>query len=284
MSRLFSRATVTGASLSGANLKALLTALWDALNAGGFSDAVRSTLTTTSSLTTAQCGQLLIDATAGNIVLTLPASGTATDDAFYNLRRIDSSAFSVTVQPAGTDTVEGGASITLPANSATEIQIPGGSANWRVYGIGGPTPAASRAAIGAIALADGAIPGTIVTWGGASVPTGYLSIPVAASTISRTTYAALFAAIGTTWGVGDGSTTFGLPFIPAGYAFLQSNGSPGTQTIGLVQDHSHPITTPLAAASVGGTVAGHPGNTGAIQAVINANLAAGTYVRYYIKF
>lgn len=32
-----------------------------------------------------------------------------------------------------------------------------------------------------------------------------------ASTVSRTTYAALFAAIGTTFGAGDGSTTFGLP-------------------------------------------------------------------------
>jgi microcystin-dependent protein len=29
--------------------------------------------------------------------------------------------------------------------------------------------------------------------------------------ISRTTYAALFAAVGTAWGVGDGSTTFNLP-------------------------------------------------------------------------
>ena len=31
------------------------------------------------------------------------------------------------------------------------------------------------------------------------------------SAVSRTTYAALFAAIGTTWGAGDGSSTFNLP-------------------------------------------------------------------------
>lgn len=31
------------------------------------------------------------------------------------------------------------------------------------------------------------------------------------SAISRATYAALFAKVGTTWGVGDGSTTFNLP-------------------------------------------------------------------------
>ncbi len=42
-----------------------------------------------------------------------------------------------------------------------------------------------------------------------SVPAGYLAED--GSAISRTTYAALFAAIGTTYGAGDGSTTFNLP-------------------------------------------------------------------------
>ena len=42
-----------------------------------------------------------------------------------------------------------------------------------------------------------------------SAPTGWLKANGAA--VSRTTYAALFAAIGTTFGVGDGSTTFNLP-------------------------------------------------------------------------
>jgi hypothetical protein len=148
MSRLFSRATVSGASLTGANMKAMLTALWDAMNSGGFSDASRTTVTTSSTLTTTQCGLLLVDATAGSIVLTLPASGTPADDAFYNLRRIDSTLNTVTVQRAGTDTLEGGVNITLPPNSTTEMQLPSGSANWRVFGIGGPTPAATRAALG----------------------------------------------------------------------------------------------------------------------------------------
>lgn len=42
-----------------------------------------------------------------------------------------------------------------------------------------------------------------------SAPTGYLKANGAA--ISRTTYATLFTAIGTTFGVGDGSTTFNIP-------------------------------------------------------------------------
>lgn len=46
-------------------------------------------------------------------------------------------------------------------------------------------------------------------WFTNSAPTGWLICDGAA--VSRTTYAALFALIGTTYGVGDGSTTFNLP-------------------------------------------------------------------------
>lgn len=42
-----------------------------------------------------------------------------------------------------------------------------------------------------------------------SAPTGYLKANGAA--VSRSTYASLFAAIGTAFGAGDGSTTFNLP-------------------------------------------------------------------------
>ena len=51
--------------------------------------------------------------------------------------------------------------------------------------------------------------GTIVSYAGASVPTGWLLCNGA--NVSRTTYANLFNAIGTRWGAGDGSTTFALP-------------------------------------------------------------------------
>lgn len=55
-----------------------------------------------------------------------------------------------------------------------------------------------------------AIPsGTVNMFAGSSAPTGWLLCDGAA--VSRTTYAALFTAISTTWGVGDGSTTFNVP-------------------------------------------------------------------------
>lgn len=51
--------------------------------------------------------------------------------------------------------------------------------------------------------------GTIVAYGGATYPDGWLMAD--GSAVSRTTYGDLFTAIGTTYGTGDGSTTFNLP-------------------------------------------------------------------------
>lgn len=50
---------------------------------------------------------------------------------------------------------------------------------------------------------------TIVPWSTASVPTGFLECN--GSAVSRSTYATLFGIIGTTYGSGDGSTTFNVP-------------------------------------------------------------------------
>ena len=50
---------------------------------------------------------------------------------------------------------------------------------------------------------------TIVPWSSSSVPTGFLECD--GSNVSRSTYAALFAVVGTTYGSGDGASTFGLP-------------------------------------------------------------------------
>lgn len=51
--------------------------------------------------------------------------------------------------------------------------------------------------------------GGMIPYGGAAAPTGWLLCN--GSAVSRTTYADLFTAISTTYGVGDGSTTFNLP-------------------------------------------------------------------------
>ncbi len=51
--------------------------------------------------------------------------------------------------------------------------------------------------------------GVVLPFGGTAAPTGFLIAD--GSAVSRTTYAALFAVIGTAFGAGDGSTTFNLP-------------------------------------------------------------------------
>ena len=50
---------------------------------------------------------------------------------------------------------------------------------------------------------------TIVPWSDSSVPSGFLECNGAA--VSRSTYSALFAIIGTTYGAGDGASTFNVP-------------------------------------------------------------------------
>lgn len=63
--------------------------------------------------------------------------------------------------------------------------------------------------------------GTMFHWPtSSSYPTGFLACD--GSAVSRTSYADLFALIGTTYGIGDGSTTFNLPSIVAA-----GSGSPG---------------------------------------------------------
>lgn len=51
--------------------------------------------------------------------------------------------------------------------------------------------------------------GLIIPWSDSSIPSGFLECD--GSAVSRSTYAALFAVVGTNYGVGDGSTTFNLP-------------------------------------------------------------------------
>jgi microcystin-dependent protein len=69
--------------------------------------------------------------------------------------------------------------------------------------------------------------GVVLPFAGAAAPDGWLLCD--GSAISRTTYARLFATIGTSFGVGDGSTTFNLPNTQG--VFIRGAGS---QTISAI--------------------------------------------------
>lgn len=86
-----------------------------------------------------------------------------------------------------------------------------------------------------------------------SAPPGYLKANGAA--VSRTTYVALFAAIGTTFGAGDGSTTFNLPDLRGEFirGWDDSRGVDSGRTFGSLQSgqnasHSHTATASNAGA------------------------------------
>ena len=89
--------------------------------------------------------------------------------------------------------------------------------------------------------------GAVQMFARATAPPGWLKTNGAA--ISRTTYAALFAAIGTVFGAGDGSTTFNLPDLRG--EFLRSwddaRGIDASRAFGSWQDganksHTHTAT------------------------------------------
>lgn len=92
-----------------------------------------------------------------------------------------------------TDILAGKVELATPAETVTGVS-----------GSLATTPAGVAAALAAL-LPSGMIQPTAL----AAAPAGWLLCD--GSAVSRTTYAALFAAIGTTYGVGNGSTTFNVP-------------------------------------------------------------------------
>lgn len=82
-------------------------------------------------------------------------------------------------------------------------------------------------------------PGAITAYVAAAAPAGWLLCN--GSPVSRTTYASLYAIIGTTYGVGDGSTTFNVPDLrqkfPLGKAASGTGATLGAS--GGAIDHTH---------------------------------------------
>jgi microcystin-dependent protein len=152
------------------------------------------------------------------------------------------------------------------------------------------------------AFVQGAIlTGEIKMWGTATAPSGYLLCNGTA--VSRTTYAALFAIYSTTFGSGDGSTTFNLPDfrnrmpIGAGTTYsAASTGGSATTTLSIANlpahthantlsdgGHSHTMTGGLVGSSGGQQyVGGSAAPTGSTDTaftgitITNASVGSGT--------
>lgn len=111
------------------------------------------------------------------------------------------------------------------------------------------------------ALVPSAPTGALMMWPKNTPPTGWLVMNGAA--ISRTTYAALYALIGTSFGAGDGSTTFNLPDDRANFWRGWDNGRGidtgrvfGSEQTDLLKDHQH--NTPSGMSNYLTTVTGAP--------------------------
>ena len=138
--------------------------------------------------------------------------------------------------------------------------------------------------------------GQIVTHAGNSVPQGTLLAEGLA--VSRTTYSDLFSAIGTTYGIGDGSTTFNLPdyrgYFLRGWSDDATIDPDGPRAVGSTQlddfkSHNHNIASANAGGS--GGQAGPINAGGTLNVSFNTGLRGGLEtrpknkaVKYYIRY
>jgi len=91
--------------------------------------------------------------------------------------------------------------------------------------------------------------GSVITYAGNTAPAGWLKCNGAA--ISRSTYSALFAVVGSTYGAGNGSSTFNLPDLRGEFVrgWDDARGVDATRAIGTAQgesylSHAHGIYDP----------------------------------------
>jgi microcystin-dependent protein len=176
-------------------------------------------------------------------------------------------------------TASGSLGITPPRGSSVVIYSDGTHVGY-VEGTA-PVPASSITSGSALV-----IPGTVINFAGSTAPTGYLTCD--GSAISRSTYASLFAAIGTTWGAGNSTTTFNIPDL-RGY-FLRGSGTSARdpdspRAVGSAQteaylNHSHTATdsghthgSAVTSPASGGFVSPNNGTQGAF---ITAGQGGGT--------
>ncbi len=154
------------------------------------------------------------DATGANVTITL-LDATVAGDNFRITVKHTGTANEVIVATSGGDTLDGATSFTLDSQYEAITCVSDG-ANWSIVGdaqiFTAPLPV-----------------GVILPYGGTSAPIGWFLCN--GSAISRTGNSALFTAIGTTFGAGNGSTTFNLPDmggrVPAGRQWPATRLTPG---------------------------------------------------------
>jgi len=189
------------------------------------------------------------------------------DDNFTNLNtdKVETSAIGTTVQAYDSNLTSFVSTFTLPTSDGSSGQV------LQTNGSG---------TLSFAAAASGSPSGSVMYFAMSTAPTGWLKANGAA--ISRSTYSDLFSAIGTTFGSGDGSTTFNVPDLRGEFlrAWDDSRGVDTSRVFGSAQsaanqEHGHYVGTG-AFTSAG---SGYSGTTTAGDAYrkINAEIS---YYRY----
>jgi len=134
------------------------------------------------------------------------------------------------------------------------------------------------------AINAGNIVGQVCFFGMTTPPSGFLACDGAA--VSRSQYAALFTAIGTTYGAGDGSTTFNLPDLRGEFVRgldsgrgVDSGRSIGTAQADEVKAHKHRVQSTIGntgATLIGGATGFAGWNNGANGFTDGNNLVENT--------
>lgn len=257
-------ATPTFRSLAAADLPASTTSAIGALETATTAEAATGTDTSRAVVPSglfpaeADIASAATCAIGGAASLHVRITGTTTITSFgtanAGIRRKGRFAGSLILTHNATSLIlPGGLSITTAANDRFEA-LSLGSGNWIVLWY---AKADGTAVVGS---GSGAPVGSEMLWPLATPPTGYLEED--GSAISRTTYAALFAVIGTSYGPGDGSTTFNLPDARGEHIRIWDHGAgrdpdaasrtdrgdgttgdnPGTRQADQIESHTHTVT------------------------------------------
>lgn len=142
-----------------------------------------------------------------------------------------------------------------------------------------------------VSSSSGVPAGTVIHTAAASAPTGYLKADGAV--VSRSTYSDLFAAIGTLYGAGDGSTSFRLPDLRGEFIRCADDGrgvdagrSVGSAQAGQNASHTHTGNTSTdgshvhTAPGTWSAEGGSPGFAASVGASVNTN-AAGAHAHTF---
>lgn len=190
----------TGAAVDEGDFKSAITALRDYLSGLLGTDGATATALATlgaplssyvvkSSAYTVAAGDKgkVLDC-SGTWTLSLLAAATAGDG--FNVSVRNSGTGIITADPNLSETIDGGATLAISSGESAILYCTGTA--WV-----------------AVAKSGGVPSGSMTAFGGTSAPSGWLMCD--GSAVSRTTYASLWTAIGTTFGAGDGSSTFNIP-------------------------------------------------------------------------